>query len=220
MEKVNREILGIYVDNHTSLEDILCKINDKRIEIVDYEKDEYLTLTIKDFILSNLKKDTTLKKVKQSLIMSGLTNKEINSDPMSLTDSEKYKLLVARSLINNPDTLVLCFPNIYLDDYNLKRLLQLLNKLIKDLNKKVYIISNDLDFIYKECENIIIYKSRNIIFSNNRKKLYENKEVLLKNNIDLPLILNFISLVEKNKNIKLRPTYDIKELMKDIYRNV
>ena len=74
--------------------------------------------------------------------------------------------------------------------------------------------------MYRECDNIYIYAKNNIIFKGNRKKIYEERETILSNNFSLPKILNFISLVEEKKKIKLEPTFDIKELMKDIYRNV
>jgi len=220
MEKLNNKINGIYIDNDTNIMNILSKINKGRCEIVSYDEDEYFPINIKEFIVNDLKKDITVKKLEQSLIMTGLTDKQITSDPMKFSDSEKYKLLLSKALINNPNTLILCFPNIYIDDLNMKQMLKLINKMSKEFNKKIFIISNDIDYIYKVCENIIIYKSNNIIFNNNKNKLYENKNILLENNIKLPLILNFIHLVEQSKNIKLRPTDDIKELMKDIYRNV
>ena len=36
----------------------------------------------------------------------------------------------------------------------------------------------------------------------------------------IPKIIDFINAVKKKKNINLELTFDVKELMKDIYRNV
>ena len=38
--------------------------------------------------------------------------------------------------------------------------------------------------------------------------------------VEIPKIIEFINTVKKKKNIDLELTTDIKELMKDIYRNV
>jgi len=38
--------------------------------------------------------------------------------------------------------------------------------------------------------------------------------------VEIPKIIDFINAVKKKKNINLELTFDVKELMKDIYRNV
>ena len=38
--------------------------------------------------------------------------------------------------------------------------------------------------------------------------------------IEVPKIIDLINTVKKEKNITLESTFDIKELLKDIYRNV
>ena len=94
------------------------------------------------------------------------------------------------------------------------------SKFSKEYRKNIYIISNDFDLLYRECDYLIIYSKNNIIYNNNRNVLYKEKDNLLNNNYELPKILQFIYLVESKQKIKLDPTFDIKELMKDIYRNV
>ena len=52
------------------------------------------------------------------------------------------------------------------------------------------------------------------------KELLLNSDKIKKAGIEIPKIIDFINSVNKKKNIGLDLTFDIKELMKDIYRHV
>ena len=101
-----------------------------------------------------------------------------------------------------------------------KCLLNNFNKMDNNLHKRIIIVSNDVNLIFKECSNLLIYNDGKIILNVNNKDLFDNREILLNNGFVLPDILKFIEVALDKKNIKLVPTNDIKELMKDVYRNV
>ena len=50
--------------------------------------------------------------------------------------------------------------------------------------------------------------------------LFSKKDKVKNAGISIPQIVDFINTTNKKKNINLEMTFDIKELMKDIYRNV
>lgn len=52
------------------------------------------------------------------------------------------------------------------------------------------------------------------------KELMTNMDKVKNAGISIPQIVDFINTANKKKNINLEMTFDIKELMKDIYRNV
>lgn len=224
MEKINsifknNGLIGLMLLGENDFNQILYNYNIIKFDIVNFDMKKYYFLTIKEFIEYNVLKPINTKKMNQSLKLVGL-NKNLDDDPYELSDSDKYKLNIALSLLNNEQTIILKYPEVYLDNQNMNKLLKLLKKMQKELNKQIIIISKNIDFIYKECKNIVIYKNNEIIFSGDGNILYLNKNNLKKYDIMLPDILEFISIVEKNKKIKLNSTYDINELMKDIYRNV
>lgn len=224
MEKINsifknNGLIGLMLLGENDFNQILYNYNIIKFDIVNFDMKKYYFLTIKEFIEYNVIKPINTKKMNQSLKLVGL-NKNLDDDPYELSDSDKYKLNIALSLLNNEQTIILKYPEVYLDNQNMNKLLKLLKKMQKELNKQIIIISKNIDFIYKECKNIVIYKNNEIIFSGDGNILYLNKNNLKKYDIILPDILEFISIVEKNKKIKLNSTYDINELMKDIYRNV
>lgn len=218
MEKII--LNGIFVDKFTNFRKVLVDMNINDMEIIKFDNNKFITPSLKIFFQTNCVKNISDKKINQSLAMVGLNEKKINDDPFMFSDSDKYKLLIAMSLINNRSNYILVYPNLYLDDYNVNLILKILKKISREYGKNICIITNNIDLLYRECDNLIIYNKNKIIYNDKRNYLYNFKETLLNNNYPLPKILEFISLVEKKQNIKLEPTFDIKELMKDIYRNV
>ena len=218
MEKII--LNGILVDNYTNFNKVLLNLNKYNIEIVKFDKNKFVVPSLDLFFKLNCKKNVTIKKINQALSMLEMKDIKLTDDPLMLSGGNKYKLLIILALINNCNNLVVVYPDLYLDDNNMNLVLKILKKLSKEYKKNIYIITNDIDLLYRECDNLFIYNKNKLIFTGNRKKMYEERKNILNNNFVLPKILNFISLVEDKMNIKLEPTYDIKELMKDIYRNV
>lgn len=211
---------GILVDRQTNFRKVILDINKNNLDIIKFNNDKFLVPSLELYFNLNCVKKMNFKKISQVLLMLSLKGKKLSDYPLSYSNSDKYKLLLATALINNSSCLLLVFPNLYLDDCNMNLILNVLKKLSKEYNKNIYIVSNQIDFLYRECDNLIIYKKNNILFNSNRNNLYEKKDLLLSNGYCLPPILNFIFETETMKKVKLSPTFDIKELMKDIYRNV
>lgn len=218
MEKVI--LNGVLVDKFTSFHKVLLDMQETDLQIVKFDTNKFIIPTIDLFFQLNCKKRVTLRKMNQALTMVELKDINLSDDPLVLSNSEKYKLLLALALINNSKNYVIVYPDIYFDDYNMNMMLRILKKISREYKKSIYIISNDFDLLYRECDYLIIYSKNNIIYNKNRKELYKEKDKLLNNNYELPKILQFVYLVESKQKIKLEPTFDIKELMKDIYRNV
>lgn len=218
MEKVI--LNGVLVDKFTSFHKVLLDMQETDLQIVKFDTNKFIIPTIDLFFQLNCKKRVTLKKINQALTMVELKDIDLSDDPLALSNSNKYKLLLALALINNSKNYVIVYPDIYFDDYNMNKMLRILKKISREFKKNIYIISNDFDLLYRECDYLIIYSKNNIIYNKNRKDLYKEKDKLLNNNYELPKILQFVYLVESKQKIKLEPTFDIKELMKDIYRNV
>ena len=66
----------------------------------------------------------------------------------------------------------------------------------------------------------MLLKNGKIVLSGNRRNLSDNIGKFKNANVCIPRITQFISNANKKYNANLEYTFDIKELMKDIYRNV
>lgn len=186
--------------------------NPKEMFICDSVYDE-LKLSINTY-----KDETINKKIDFVFKILGLDNDIKYINPNNLSDSEKKLLSIGVSLINNPKILIIN-EIIGLDDYHKKILIKLFKKIAKKYNKIIIIFCNDILFSYEICDKYILLKNGKVIEESTKKDLFQVTDKLANTGIQVPRIIEFIDSAYKKKNISLNITYDIKELMKDIYRN-
>ena len=177
---------------------------------------EELNLCLKN---SNYKKETRDKKITFVLDILHLSKDILNANPSNLSSGEKKLLSIAVGLITNPKVLILNEPELYLDDFHKRNLIKILKKISKKYDKIIIIITSDVLFCYDVCDTYILLNKGEITKTANKKDLVNISDELNNASLKIPEILNFINYANK-KNIYLDKTYDIKELMKDVYRNV
>ena len=168
----------------------------------------------------NYKIDNLNKRIEDSLKMVGLPLEYLDKNPFELSSGEKELLSIAIVLSLNPKLIIIDDPTIYLDNKKEEFLVKLLKKMKNNYNKTIIIFSSDIDFTLKVSDNYILLKNGKIISEGTNKELLINNDKLKKAGIEVPKILEFINSVKKSKNIELEQTFDIKDLMNDIYRNV
>ena len=130
-----------------------------------------------------------------------------NSEVLSTKNVSKLQL--GENLNNN--VIVLYDFSKGLNEKELNYFRLLFKKITSSYNKKVILVSRDINFLASICDTFAIYGD---------KMVYHTKDIFddyLYTFIDMPSIVNFIKLAEK-RGIKLAHTLDINELIKDIYR--
>lgn len=168
----------------------------------------------------NYKIDVLDKRIEDSLKMVGLDNSYLDRNPFDLSSGEKCLLALGVVLALNPKLLIIDEPTLYLDNNNIEYLIKLIKKLKNNYHKTIIIFTSDIEFAIRLTDNYIILKNGKIYSSGNSKDLLNNIPRLKSSGIEIPRIIEFINVVNKKKNINLDMTFDIKELMKDIYRHV
>lgn len=168
----------------------------------------------------NYKMNMIEKRITDSLKMVGLPIEYLDKSPFELSSGEKELLSIAVVLSLNPKLLIIDEPTIYLDNKREEFLIKLLKKLKKDYNKTIIIFSSDVEFALKLSDNYLLLKNGKISAQGTIKELLNSSDKIKKSAVEVPKIIDFINIVKKHKKIILEPTFDIKELMKDIYRNV
>ena len=167
----------------------------------------------------NYKTNILDKRIKDSLKIVGLDITYLDKNPFELSSGEKHLLSLATTLALNPKVIIIDDPTIYLDNKNEEYLIKLLKKLKNNYHKTIIIFTSNIEFTLKVTDNYIILKNGKIISKGNNKELLTNMDKVKKSGISIPPIVDFITTTSKKKNINLSMTFDIKELMKDIYRN-
>jgi len=188
-------------------------------------EEEFFSNTVKEELEFSFKKykyneSEINKQVIKVLKLVGLDKELFNQNPFKLSSGEKEKLALAIALSLDPEILILDEPTVYLDDKSINDLVKLLIKLKKDYNKTIIIISNNINFITLLADDIIILKEGKINLNISKKELLEDIGGLEKNKIEIPKIVEFITLVNKYKNKNISYTTSIDKLVKEIKKNV
>ena len=168
----------------------------------------------------NYKIDNLNKRIEDSLKIVGLPLEYLDKSPFELSSGEKELLSIAVVLSLNPKLIIIDEPTIYLDNKREDQLIKLIKKLKNNYNKTIIILSSNIEFVLKITDNYLLLKNGKIFSEGNNKGLLINSDKIKKAGLEVPKIIDFINEVKKKKDIDLEQTFDIKELMKDIYRNV
>ena len=235
-------IIGITGDSYESFLDIFDFINKFTNVSVDkvilnsknvmyynnkivYIKNIKDNMSIKEYMLYlmsnyNLEIKDINKKIIDSLKMVGLKNIDVNMIIRDLSTSEKSLLVIACSLIFNPEVIVLNNPYFGLDNKMIKRTNILFNKLVDQYNKTIIIGSNNSNELYKYTKEMIFIKDDNIIRYDKTINVYKDIDFLNNNNFDIPLSVLFTSKANSKKKVNLNYLQDIRDIIKDIYKHV
>lgn len=188
-------------------------------------EEAFIFNNIRDELIFGLRKyeyklDNIDKRITDALKIVGLPIDYLDKSPFELSEGEKASLSLAITLSLNPKLIIIDDPTVYLDNKNEEKLINLLKKLKNRYHKTIIILSSDIEFILKVTDNYLLLKKGKLISSGNKKDLLINYDKIKSSGMEIPKILEFINTVKKKKNVDLELTFDIKELMKDIYRNV
>ena len=200
-------------------------INQYNLNLISYVKLDklYLTKYVKDEFylqLSKLKIDSNsyLSKIESILSLVGLDNTYLNKEIKNLSTSETYLLNLSLNLIIDPDIIILELSN-DLDKNNKLLIKNILLDLKRKYKKTIIIISNDINILYELTDYLIIFKDNKMVINDKTNIVFNDKEFLNNNNIELPDLVSF-SNKAMNYNIKLKNYKDIKDLIKEVYKNV
>ena len=168
--------------------------------------DNRISLSKKE--VSSLLKDNNLF---NEYLDKSILNKKVYELSHSQLKLVKYLMMIE----SNKKINIIDEPFIDLDYENKKKIKLLFNKMVKD-GKTIIIGSKDSNIIYSICKKILIIDKDN--YYGDISSLH-NKKILNKYNIKAPNLVEFVNIV-KDKKVKLRYSNDIRDLIKDVYRNV
>jgi len=129
-------------------------------ERLSREKFKNLTISVKDFFEFKEKNE---KKILNILKAVGLEPKEIlNKNPGNLSSGQFQRMLIAWSLISEPDILFFDEPATGIDISGGETVYSLLEKFWKEKKITVLLISHDLNIIYRYATNVLCLSKKEI----------------------------------------------------------
>ena len=160
------------------------------------------------------------KKIIDSLKIVDLKEEYLQRVITTLSTSEIQKFQIAVALITNPKIILIEEPYINLDIPNRNRIYRLLTQLNEKYKITIIIASNNSDLLYRYTQNIVILKDYQLLKQGPTKETYEDVEILLENDIELPDIITLTYKAKKNKDIHIDYHRDVRDLIKDIYKHI
>ena len=210
-------IIGIMGNNYESFIKSL-----KGDNVFGIYKDDYFKKnSVYDELLSVYNKNNKIvfdEVVKTLLSELGLDYSFFYKKVKELSSSEKTLLKYLLLFMKNPSIMIIDEPFLYLDYYWKKKITLILKNIIKGTKKTIIIGSCDSEIIYMLSEKVLLVDYNYCIYGE-KNKIFGNKEILDKYQIDEPEIIEFVRLA-REKKIKLNYTDDVRDLIKDVYKNV
>lgn len=216
-------INGIITDDRKEIINLLSAEDKVSIIGEDFQYN-YFDNTVYEYMTGEVERKNLIlrdkaKKIKDSLRIVGLNKIDIDRNVTTLSESEKKLLQIAIALLSNPDILVFEEPFTKLDLKNQKKLMIFLGKIKEKFNKTAVFITNDSNILYKYTDYVIIIQNKKLIMEGTRRVL-EDVDALIKNNIKVPEIVEFTYKAKKKYNVKIDYHNDIRDIIKDIYKHV
>lgn len=179
--------------------------------------EEYISFTIK---YKKLQVKDPRKKVVELLQKIGFDESYLDKKIEALATSEKRLVQIIVSLLSNPKVLVLeeMFSNL---DLNFeKKLIRFLNYLIDNEEMTIVLISKDSECLYRHTKHVALIKDNKTLVEGNTSTVYKKVKLLESNGFEVPDIVLFTYKANKQKKVKLSYHKDIRDLIKDVYKNV
>ena len=193
----------------------------KKIGFVHTSSNEFIGKTVKEEIKQTMKNfgykaSNVTKHIVDSLKIVGIGEDYLERDPNTLSYTEKKKVMLASAMSYNPSVLILeDFDKGLLfkeREYFRKLFLKLKNK----FNKTIIVISKDLTAMFDLVDKMHVINKGKLVISGGKEIFYDNK---LYKYVEMPKIVEFTKYAQECGHNILEYT-DIKELIKELYRNV
>lgn len=123
--------------------------------------------------LENMNKKEIDDRVNQLLEYVELVDKK-NSFPAQLSGGQKQRVAIARAIANNPKILLSDEGTSALDPKTTKSILELLNKIRKELGITIILITHQMEVVKQICDRVAIMENGEVIEENTVENLFRD----------------------------------------------
>ena len=153
------------------------------------------------------------KKLKSLELDKDLLNRKIEY----MSTSEKIKILLLKSIVQNYDTILIDGILEQLDSSLKNKIMKLILRLKKFEGKTIVFSSTKIDSIYEYIDNLVIITKNFCLTSTDKYKMYEENKQLY---MGKPFVIKIKELIYNKKGINLGKNDSVNELIKAIYREI
>lgn len=217
--------VGGYIIKPKMKKEVIKKLRQDVGFVWQRPEEQFFNLTVEAevmFGLNQISGSSCVKRerLKQALKMVGLNESYLKRNPFTLSSGEQRKVALASVLVFNPKVIILDEPTVGLDGKSKNNLMHLIKRINKRYKKTIIICTHDVDLLQQISEQLVVLKAGELVITGATKQVFNKIKLFKQHKLPLPQINVFINKVKEDKGIKLNDCNDIRELIKDVYRNV
>lgn len=157
--------------------------------------------------------------VQKALTLVGIEPEIWERSPLNLSGGQKRRVAIAGVLATDPEVIVLDEPTAGLDPQGSKDMMTLFQRLNKEYNKTVVMVTHDMEHVLDYCDHVIVLDEGEIIYEGVVRSFFENRKLLDNLDIVKPLILQLHDILS-DKGFKVSVETDLKVLVKKLVEEV
>ncbi len=153
---------------------------------------------------------------KKALDVVGIAEELYTKSPFELSGGQKRKVAIAGILAMNPKILVLDEPTAGLDPKSRDELFENINKMRKELNLTVILVSHSMEDVSKYVDKIIVLHESELKYFGTPEEVFKNEKELIEIGLSVPQVTTLINrLNEKGYNIN-RNIFTVDKLVEEL----
>lgn len=121
-----------------------------------------------------------------------------DKSPHNLSGGEKKRVALASVLVMNPDVLVLDEPTAALDPHGVFHLVQLLNRINREMGVTLIVSTHDADVVPLLADRVYLMNDGKIQLSGSTQDVFRQKESIRKLGLRLPRVAHLAEILERD----------------------
>lgn len=156
------------------------------------------------------------KRIVDSLKLVGLSEEYLDRKIKTLSDSERFEVMLASILSINPKVIILDDPTCFLDEKHKENLIKLLKLMKIKYHKTIIIFSNDPDFILRVTDYMYLINNGKVLLHGDKYEVFLDPKTK-KSNVTIPKIIEFQKKFQAKSKISMAYRDNVNDLIKDLY---
>ena len=157
---------------------------------------------------------------KEYLSLVGIDTEDFERSPLDLSGGQKRRVAIAGILASDPDILVLDEPTAGLDPQGCKAMMRLFQRLNKEFNKTILIVTHDMEQVLQFCDEVVVLDKGKLVCQETVTEFFRNGKLLEQLSINLPTILRCRKMLEENGFHFEDQKYKLEDLSSAIVKQV
>ncbi len=188
--------------NINESKDTLNDVRKKVGFVFQYPEYQLFELTVYDDVAYGAKnmgysEEEVDKNVRRALNIVGIGEELYKKSPFELSGGQKRKVAIAGILAMNPKILVLDEPTAGLDPRSRDELFENIEKMRKELNLTVILVSHSMEDVAKHVDRIIVMHNSKLAFFDTPSEVFKNEDELVNMGLSVPQVTTLVNQLNK-----------------------